>query len=105
MTISSSTTNSHTNGHIKHHQKPSPDFDFGFSTRAIHVGSEPDPVTGAIIPPISLSTTYKQDAVGVHKVCVPGSPVIILINVLFSSRASSIPVQGIRIVPHLSGLL
>ncbi|KAG2353268.1 Cys/Met metabolism PLP-dependent enzyme-domain-containing protein [Suillus spraguei] len=40
---------------------------FGFSTRAIHVGSEPDPSTGAVIPPISLSTTYKQDEVGVHK--------------------------------------
>ncbi|EKM76873.1 hypothetical protein AGABI1DRAFT_62583, partial [Agaricus bisporus var. burnettii JB137-S8] len=39
----------------------------GFSTRAIHVGSEPNPETGAVIPAISLSTTYKQDAVGVHK--------------------------------------
>jgi cystathionine gamma-lyase len=33
----------------------------GFGTRAIHVGSEPDPNTGAIIPAISLSTTYKQE--------------------------------------------
>lgn len=40
----------------------------GFGTRAIHVGSEPDPATGAVIPPISLSTTYKQDGVGNHKV-------------------------------------
>lgn len=40
----------------------------GFGTRAIHVGSEPDPSTGAVIPAISLSTTYKQDAIGVHKV-------------------------------------
>lgn len=40
----------------------------GFGTRAIHAGSEPDPVTGAIIPALSLSTTFKQDAVGVHKV-------------------------------------
>ncbi|KAG8962711.1 hypothetical protein FRC03_003865 [Tulasnella sp. 419] len=39
----------------------------GFSTRAIHVGSEPDPATNAVIAPISLSTTFKQDAVGVHK--------------------------------------
>ncbi|KAF8629387.1 hypothetical protein AX17_005683 [Amanita inopinata Kibby_2008] len=39
----------------------------GFGTRAIHVGSEPNPTTGAVIPSISLSTTYKQDAVGVHK--------------------------------------
>ena len=41
----------------------------GFGTRAIHVGSEPNPSTGAVIPPISLSTTYKQEAIGVHKVC------------------------------------
>ena len=39
----------------------------GFSTRAIHVGSEPSEETGAVIPAISLSTTYKQDEVGVHK--------------------------------------
>lgn len=40
----------------------------GFNTRAIHVGSEPDPSSNAVIPPISLSTTFKQDKVGVHKV-------------------------------------
>ena len=40
----------------------------GFGTRAIHVGSEPNPETGAVIPSISLSTTYKQDSVGNHKV-------------------------------------
>ncbi|KAF8267166.1 Cys/Met metabolism PLP-dependent enzyme-domain-containing protein [Lactarius quietus] len=39
----------------------------GFGTRAIHVGSDPDPHTGAVIPAISLSTTYKQDGVGNHK--------------------------------------
>ncbi|KAI0732636.1 Cys/Met metabolism PLP-dependent enzyme-domain-containing protein [Fomitopsis betulina] len=39
----------------------------GFGTRAIHVGSEPNPETGAVIPSISLSTTYKQDSVGNHK--------------------------------------
>lgn len=40
----------------------------GFGTRVIHVGSEPNPETGAVIPPISLSTTYRQDAIGVHRV-------------------------------------
>lgn len=43
---------------------------YGFSTRAVHVGSEPDAATGAVIPAISLSTTYQQTAVGVHKVSV-----------------------------------
>lgn len=37
----------------------------GFSTRAIHVGSEPDAGTGAVIPPIHLSTTFQQPEVGV----------------------------------------
>ena len=42
----------------------------GFGTRAIHAGSDPDPSTGAVIPAISLSTTYKQHGVGNHKVRV-----------------------------------
>ncbi|KAK0547391.1 cystathionine gamma-lyase cys3 [Tilletia horrida] len=37
---------------------------FGFSTRAIHIGSEPSAETGAVIPAISLSTTFIQDGVG-----------------------------------------
>ncbi|MGZ4441857.1 MAG: cystathionine gamma-synthase, partial [Nocardioidaceae bacterium] len=36
----------------------------GFETRAIHAGYEPDPTTGAVIPPIFATSTYKQDAVG-----------------------------------------
>ncbi len=36
----------------------------GFETRAIHGGYEPDPTTGAVIPPIYATSTYKQDGVG-----------------------------------------
>ena len=36
----------------------------GFDTRAIHAGYEPDPSTGAVIPPIYATSTYKQDGVG-----------------------------------------
>src|SRR5688572_7267691 len=36
----------------------------GFETRAIHAGQEPDPTTGAVIPPIYATSTYKQDGVG-----------------------------------------
>ncbi|KAF2435608.1 cystathionine gamma-lyase-like protein [Tothia fuscella] len=36
----------------------------GFGTRAVHAGSPHDPVTGAVIAPISLSTTFAQTAVG-----------------------------------------
>ncbi len=39
----------------------------GFSTRAIHAGQDPDPSTGAVVTPISLSTTFAQDGVGNHK--------------------------------------
>ena len=38
----------------------------GFETRAIHAGQDPDSVTGAVVTPISLSTTFAQDAVGDH---------------------------------------
>ena len=38
-----------------------------FETKAIHVGQEPDPATGAITTPIYQTSTYVQEAVGVHK--------------------------------------
>ena len=61
-TTGSNGVNHHTNSHPKSKQL------HGFGTRAIHVGSEANSATGAVIPPISLSTTYKQEAIGVHKV-------------------------------------
>jgi cystathionine gamma-synthase len=36
----------------------------GFETLAIHAGQEPDPTTGAVVPPIYQVSTYKQDGVG-----------------------------------------
>jgi cystathionine gamma-synthase len=36
----------------------------GFDTLAIHAGQEPDPRTGAVVPPIFQTSTYAQDAVG-----------------------------------------
>jgi cystathionine gamma-synthase len=36
----------------------------GFNTRAIHAGQEPDPLTGAVVPPIYQVSTYAQDGVG-----------------------------------------
>ncbi len=38
-----------------------------FSTRAIHVGQEPDPVTGATVPPIHPTSTFTQVSPGKHK--------------------------------------
>ncbi|WWC71009.1 uncharacterized protein I206_104962 [Kwoniella pini CBS 10737] len=34
-----------------------------FSTRSIHVGSEPDPSTGAVVPSLSVATTFRQEGV------------------------------------------
>jgi cystathionine gamma-synthase len=36
----------------------------GFDTRAIHAGQDPDPLTGAVVPPIYQVSTYAQDGVG-----------------------------------------
>jgi cystathionine gamma-lyase len=35
-----------------------------FRTRAIHVGNERDPATGAVVPPIHLASTFVQQAAG-----------------------------------------
>jgi cystathionine beta-lyase/cystathionine gamma-synthase len=41
--------------------------DARFSTVCLHAGQEPDPATGAIVTPIYQTSTYVQDALGVHK--------------------------------------
>ncbi len=35
----------------------------GFSTRAVHVGQEPDPLTGDVVPPVHVTSTHVQDGV------------------------------------------
>ncbi|MEP6775364.1 MAG: cystathionine gamma-synthase [Chloroflexota bacterium] len=40
---------------------------YGFETRAIHAGQDPDPSTGSVIVPIYQTSTYAQDALGQHK--------------------------------------
>ncbi|MFJ6170876.1 cystathionine gamma-synthase [Curtobacterium sp. NPDC092190] len=35
-----------------------------FATRAVHAGQDPDATTGAVIPPIHVTSTYVQDGVG-----------------------------------------
>ena len=44
-----------TNGHNVHQDN--------YSTRAIHVGSDPDPSTGAVVPSLSVATTFRQDGI------------------------------------------
>lgn len=38
--------------------------DYGFETLAVHAGQDPDPRTGAVVPAIYATSTYKQDGVG-----------------------------------------
>jgi cystathionine beta-lyase/cystathionine gamma-synthase len=40
---------------------------FGFATRAIHAGQEPDPLTGAVTVPIYPTSTYVQQGIGENK--------------------------------------
>jgi cystathionine beta-lyase/cystathionine gamma-synthase len=39
----------------------------GFATRAIHLGQEPDPLTGAVTVPIYPTSTYVQQGIGENK--------------------------------------
>lgn len=38
-----------------------------FATRTIHAGQRPDPLAGAVMPPIYQTSTYQQDGIGRHK--------------------------------------
>jgi hypothetical protein len=60
-----------TNGHSQNGNHVAPSTSSArhrLATRLIHEGSEASAETGAVIPGISLSTTYKQTAVGQHQV-------------------------------------
>ncbi len=41
--------------------------DLEFATRVIHAGQRPDPLTGAVMPPIYATSTYVQSSPGVHQ--------------------------------------
>ena len=43
------------------------DLEQGFGTRAIHAGQRPEPLAGAIMTPVYLTSTYVQDALGQNK--------------------------------------
>ncbi len=47
--------------------KPDSGPEFDFETRVIHGGQRPDPLTGAVMTPIYLTSTYVQDSPGLHK--------------------------------------
>lgn len=66
-TANGNATNGLSNGHANGNGKAAHE-DYAWATRVIHAGSEANEETGAVIPPLSLATTFKQSAVGVHKV-------------------------------------
>src|SRR6202023_3489830 len=41
--------------------------ELGFATKAIHIGQEPDPLTGAITVPIYPTSTYVQEDLGKNR--------------------------------------
>ncbi|MGQ0539125.1 MAG: trans-sulfuration enzyme family protein [Gemmatimonadaceae bacterium] len=43
------------------------DLTAAFATRAVHAGQRPDPLTGAIMTPVYLTSTYAQDGLGRNK--------------------------------------
>jgi len=43
------------------------DLDAGFGTRAIHAGQRPEPLAGAIMTPVYLTSTYVQEGLGQNK--------------------------------------
>ena len=43
------------------------DLTAAFGTRAVHAGQRPDPLTGAIMTPVYLTSTYAQDGLGQNK--------------------------------------
>ena len=55
---------SHASDNDKNHPA---DADLRFDTRAIHGGQHPDPLTGAVMPPIYATSTYRQQSPGVHQ--------------------------------------
>lgn len=50
-----------------HPDNGEPEPHYGFETRAIHAGQEPDPTTGSVIVPIYQTSTYVQERLGQHK--------------------------------------
>jgi cystathionine gamma-lyase len=61
--MSASEGNSMPTNRVLPHEGPRPQF----ATRVIHAGQVADPTTGAVMPPIYTTSTYKQDSPGVHK--------------------------------------
>lgn len=77
----------------------------GFATRAIHAGLEADPHTGAIIPPVTLATTYKKDYGHELEVNNQVMGVPTAIDILVLQRDTAILDLIIQIDPTLKQLL
>jgi cystathionine gamma-lyase len=63
-------THPETPPHINHHPHAATrevEFKRHLETRVIHGGQAPEPATGAVMPPIFATSTFRQDSPGVHK--------------------------------------
>ena len=83
---------------------------FRFGTLAVHAGQQPDPTTGAIMPPVYQTSTYVQPELGRHlgyeyartqnptrevrisfdwcmRFCLQSTPKRVILNVLFDCMA------------------
>jgi cystathionine gamma-synthase len=75
----------------------------GFATRAIHAGQEPDPTTGAVVPPIYQASTFVQDGVnqlrGGYEYSRSGNPTRAVLETLLAALE-----DGVRALSFASGL-
>src|SRR5690606_23653336 len=55
------------NPHVNPTDPDAPAPVLAFDTRVIHAGQQPDPSTGAVMPPIYMTSTFVQSSPGVHK--------------------------------------
>lgn len=51
---------------VSNNETPDGSRGYGFATRAIHVGQDPEPITGAVTVPVFQTSTFAQEAVGKH---------------------------------------
>src|SRR5688572_28607536 len=54
----------HNRSHRGQNGHPVTEHEYGFSTRAIRAGQAFDPTTGAVVPPIYMTSTFVQDGIG-----------------------------------------
>ena len=68
---------------------------FAFDTRAVHAGQRPEPLAGAIMTPVYLTSTYVQEGLGVFAECAVGG--------LTRARLRVLAARGVAVDAMLRG--